>query len=244
MNNLPAKKSRIPANEGLDASVRLARMRTWLESFAQLGNIRLACLHAGIHRNTYYWWMDRSSAENPPAEYCVDGVPFAQLAEVAADEAADILEREALRRAVDGVEDPVYGTLGTPELVEGKNGEEREIVRKYTGVVGSRKVYSDRLLEILLKARRPHVFRENIRVEGQVEQVHVLDESSRDRLAAKLQDAIDRRLAASSLAGLAVGGSPTEPGVILTPKVIFEGPEEQGAQITVVDGECVDSQNP
>lgn len=62
----------------------------------------------------------------------------------AIEAASDALEREARRRAIEGTLEPVF-----------YQGAECGQVRKY----------SDRLLEILLKAHRPEKFRENHHVE-------------------------------------------------------------------------------
>jgi hypothetical protein len=62
----------------------------------------------------------------------------------AVDQGTDRLEDEAYRRAVEGVPEPIFS-----------RGE----------VVGERRVYSDRLIEFLLKARRPAVSREQSLVE-------------------------------------------------------------------------------
>jgi hypothetical protein len=64
---------------------------------------------------------------------------FAEEWAVAVDEGTDRLEDEAYRRAVEGVPEPIFS-----------RGE----------VVGERRVYSDRLIEFLVKARRPAVYRE------------------------------------------------------------------------------------
>jgi hypothetical protein len=62
----------------------------------------------------------------------------------AVDQGTDRLEDEAYRRAVEGVREPIFS-----------RGE----------VVGERRMYSDRLIEFLLKARRPAVYREQSLVE-------------------------------------------------------------------------------
>jgi hypothetical protein len=69
---------------------------------------------------------------------------FAEEWSRAVDEGTDRLEDEAHRRAVEGVPEPIFS-----------RGE----------VVGERRVYSDRLIEFLLKARRPAVYREQALVE-------------------------------------------------------------------------------
>lgn len=68
---------------------------------------------------------------------------FAAEWDSALDEATDKLEREARRRAIDGWEEPVF-----------HQGKECGRVRKY----------SDRMLEILLKAHRPEKFKERAEI--------------------------------------------------------------------------------
>jgi hypothetical protein len=69
---------------------------------------------------------------------------YAAAYEDAAMEAADLLEAEAFRRGHDGVDEPIF-----------YQGEECGTVRKY----------SDGLLTLLLKARRPTVFGDKIKQE-------------------------------------------------------------------------------
>ncbi len=69
---------------------------------------------------------------------------FAEAWEVAREAAADVLEAEAFRRAVTGTNKGVY----------------------HQGVlVNTEKQYSDRLLELLLKANRPDKYRDHSSVE-------------------------------------------------------------------------------
>jgi len=72
---------------------------------------------------------------------------YAEAFREAEERVADELEAEARRRAVEGVEEPVGFYMG-------EHGG--TYVRKY----------SDRLLEFLLKGRRPHVFKERHEVTG------------------------------------------------------------------------------
>lgn len=76
----------------------------------------------------------------------------------ALEEAADRLETEARRRAVTGVDEPVFGSLG------GKLG---------SGEIGTIRKYSDTLLIFLLKGARPSKYRENFNVNhaGRVDSV-------------------------------------------------------------------------
>lgn len=70
---------------------------------------------------------------------------FKALMAEALDDALDALEREAWRRGVEGYDRPVY-----------QGGEE----------VGKVREYSDTLLTIMLKAKRPAIFRERVEHSG------------------------------------------------------------------------------
>lgn len=88
-------------------------------------------MEAEVGRRTVYDWL-------------VADVEYQAAFNDARDQAADVLEREAHRRAVTGVQRPVY-----------QGG-------KCVGVVTE---YSDKLLETLLRAARPEKFRERSGVE-------------------------------------------------------------------------------
>ena len=109
------------------SSVSTAKKKEiFLNVFKRTGNVSYAAHEAGIHRTTHHkiWMKD--------PEYA------AQFAS-AREEAVDVLEHEALRRAVQGVEEPVF----------------------YQGeVCGHVRKHSDTLLIFLLKGNRPEKFRE------------------------------------------------------------------------------------
>jgi hypothetical protein len=70
---------------------------------------------------------------------------FAEAWRLALEDSTDILEKEARRRAIDGVEEPIYqGGL----------------------LVGTKTVYSDSLLSLLLKGRRKDIFSERRELTG------------------------------------------------------------------------------
>lgn len=123
------------------ASARTTRtpkkQAAFLEELMLRGNVRDACAAANVPRRTVYDWRDADPA-------------FARAWDDALDEAADIMEREAHRRAVDGVDEPVYGSLGKGEGM---------------GEVGTIRKYSDTLLIFLLKAARPEKYRDRQQVE-------------------------------------------------------------------------------
>lgn len=112
------------------------RRPKWVKGFlahlALTGNVGKSCEAVGIDRGV-------------PNRYRAQDSEFSADWEEALDAAADRLEAEALRRAHDGVDEPVFGSLG------GSSG---------TGQVGVIRKYSDTLLIFLLKGARPEKFRE------------------------------------------------------------------------------------
>jgi hypothetical protein len=122
------------------------RKTKFLEAYKQAGTASEAARLTGIPRDTHTYWLKRSES-------------YRQAFAAADDEATEVLEKEALRRAVDGREEDVYF-----------NGQ----------VVGKVRKYSDVLLIFLLKAKRPDVYRErydarisaNMNVQSMVRVVH------------------------------------------------------------------------
>src|SRR5205085_11045916 len=106
--------------------------RDWTPSFLaalrDTGNVRAATQAAGIDRSTPY--KKRNDDET-----------FAEAWSEALADAADVLEAEARRRAVIGVDEAVF----------------------YQGVkVGTQKRYSDQLLMFLLRGARPKEFTDRL----------------------------------------------------------------------------------
>jgi len=99
----------------------------------ETGNVRSACEVARVGRSSHYRWL----AKDPG---------YREAFDVAKECAADLLESEAYRRAVHGVEEPVGWYKGKPGGV----------VRKY----------SDVLLIFLLKGLRPEKYRERVELRG------------------------------------------------------------------------------
>jgi hypothetical protein len=93
----------------------------FLAALAESGNVRLSCQAARVGRSTVYAWRDADEK-------------FRGEWDAALEEAVDVLEAEARRRGVEGVEEPVY-----------YQGEKVGAVRRY----------SDTLLIFLLKGLRP-----------------------------------------------------------------------------------------
>lgn len=103
----------------------------WLQAFAETGMVSAACQRAGVGRTTAY---DARAVDEA----------FATAWDELVDETTDRMEREAQRRAVEGIDHGVW----------------------YQGdLVGHERLYSDTLLIFLMKARRPETYRENVRHE-------------------------------------------------------------------------------
>lgn len=110
---------------------------TFLNELRVRGNITDAAAAAGMSRTTFYEWR-----RSDPA--------FAEAWAEALDEAADTLERETWRRAVEGVEEPVFGRVGKDQ----------------DGEIGTIRRYSDSLMQLLLRAHKPEKYRERHEVQA------------------------------------------------------------------------------
>jgi hypothetical protein len=116
--------------------VQVARVKkTFLEAFRQNGNITKSAEIAKVSRNTPANWRD-SDPE------------FAEQYSIAELEAIDSLEAEARRRAVEGVQKPIY-----------HNGKMVDVVREY----------SDTLLIFLLKGARPDKYRDQAQTQVNID---------------------------------------------------------------------------
>ena len=143
-----------------DRTIQRAR-ETFLAALARGISITGAANEAGLGRRTVYDWRD----EDPD---------FAAAWNDALEAGADILEDEARRRAADGVDEPV--------IAQGR------LIRNEDGTPLTVKRYSDTLMTLLLKGRRPNVYRERVsadieaNVKGKIE--HAPDDAFRDLIAA------------------------------------------------------------
>ena len=109
------------------------KKKAFLAAFRKTGNVRLACEAAEVGRSSHYRWLETDAA-------------YEEAFELAKEDAADILEAEAKRRAIEGVLEPVGFYKGEPG--------------------GHVRRYSDTLLIFLLKGLRPEVYRERVEVRG------------------------------------------------------------------------------
>lgn len=118
------------------AKVTRARARDWkpafLKALVELRSAVAACEAAGVSRQTAY-------------EHRQKFPEFAAAWAEADETITQQLEVEMLRRAHDGVEEPVF-----------QGGK----------LVGTKRVYSDPLLMFALRAKRPNVYRDRTEVTG------------------------------------------------------------------------------
>lgn len=138
---MAAKRKRKPFSS---RSVTAAQVDKFFEVFASTANVSEACRQAGIYRAWVYEQRDKDEV-------------FAQRWNEADEVATDALEAEARRRALEGVEKPVF----------------------YKGVeCGRIREFSDTLMAILLKAKRRDQFGDkqsvDMNVKGKVEHEHKL----------------------------------------------------------------------
>lgn len=134
------------------------KKRAFLLAYAQLGTITHAARAAQIARRTHYDWLEEVDEEGKPTE---QAERYRAALDDAHQQGCENLEREAIRRAVDGVDEPVY-----------QKGERVGTIRKY----------SDVLLIFMLKGAKPEKYRE--RFEVKTEQV------SDEQLDAKIAEYI------------------------------------------------------
>ena len=104
------------------------KKRAFLKAYSENGNIAQSAEITEIDRSTHYDWL------NTDPDYKTAFIE-------AGEQAAERLEQEARRRAVDGVEKPVY-----------QGGKK----------VGTVKEYSDTLLIFMLKGIKPEKYKDRV----------------------------------------------------------------------------------
>ena len=124
----------------------------FLDALADTCNVRHACSVADIARSSAYLWRQEDAE-------------FAKRWDKAVEIGAEALEDEAVRRAREGWEEPIY----------------------YHGTAcGTVRKYSDTLLIFLLKGAKPEKYRENAKIEvaGSLNVTNLSDEELAAKLAA------------------------------------------------------------
>lgn len=162
----------------------------FLAAFAETGNLSVSAAAAKVHRSMHYAWL----AKDPD---------YREAFEQARETAADRLEQEARRRAIEGTERPVY-----------QGGK----------LVGTVREYSDTLLIFLLKGVRPDVYRDNVSVRhagpsgGPIEVKHDADQERYQGLVGELLE-----LLAASGGGASGNGDARAAGA---PEPVHPGPPD------------------
>lgn len=110
---------------------KISKKKAFLAAFAECGNITRAAEIVKMDRRLHYGWLEKDPA-------------YAAAFTDAEEHAADRLEQEARRRAVEGTLKPVF-----------YQGEQCGVIREY----------SDTLLIVLLKGVRPEKYKERISAE-------------------------------------------------------------------------------
>ncbi len=127
------QRESLEAGERCFPEIPEPKKRAYLAAYSVTANVVQACRMADIDPKTPYNWL-RQKDEAYLAAW-----------EAARSIAGDVLEAEAVRRAHDGVDRPVYQ--------QGR-------------LVGYERIYSDTLLIFLLKGMRPEVYRERHELTG------------------------------------------------------------------------------
>lgn len=130
------RDSRASARDEAAQQTELKKV-AFLAAFARCGRITKASETVGINPDTHYEWR-KTDPEYDKA--------FAAMRE----RVADLLEDEAIRRAVEGIDKPLIGRID----------------KDLDGVVVTVKEYSDSLMAILLKGNRPERYREGREITG------------------------------------------------------------------------------
>ena len=130
-----------------------AKQRAFFAAFRETGNVCLACVAAKVARSSHYRWLDESAV-------------YREAFESAREDAADTLEAEAYRRAVERVE---------------------KLTGWYKGVAGGSVLeYSDNLLMFLLKGIRPDKFKDRVEFKGALASIDL--NKLPDELIARIAD--------------------------------------------------------
>jgi hypothetical protein len=136
-------------NEERQRADTIKNKACWLEAHRQTGIVTATCQATNIGRSTIYEWMH-------------DDPDFAKAKLEAENEAIELLEAEARRRAFEGTEKPVY-----------QGGRK----------VGKVREYSDTLMIFILKAKKPE-YRDrhdiNLDVKGTIALNDLIDDSGSD----------------------------------------------------------------
>src|SRR5580765_3894947 len=131
----------------MDTSGQKEKQEIILATLSRCGSIKQACVLADIGRTTFYRWLEKSKT-------------FREAVEQTSKEADDTVDDEIVRRAIEGIEEPLVSMgklVYEEEPVVGGDGKPEydsrgHPVMQRVGKVMTRK-YSDSLLLALAKSR-------------------------------------------------------------------------------------------
>ncbi len=149
----------------LDA-IKHPKKRAFLAAYSETGNISRSAEIAHIERATHYNWLKADQQ-------------YVDAFQQAHEKAIDTLESEARRRAVEGVEKPVY-----------QGGRKVGVVREY----------SDVLLIFLMKGANPGKYRENVKHQHRHRHDHKHEVSQVEQSVDRIDDILAKRTERASAA--------------------------------------------
>lgn len=120
------------ADENKYTELDSIKKRAFLSAYSQCGNITRATEITNVSRASHYKWMKEDEA-------------YQKYFEEATEEAAERMEAEARRRAVEGTDKPVF-----------YQGAQCGVIREY----------SDTLLMFLLKGAKPEKYKDRVETEN------------------------------------------------------------------------------
>jgi hypothetical protein len=124
---------------GVVAALRSPRQRAFCISLSRYGTITHACIEARVSYDDVFAWREKN-------------VDFKRAWDQSMEISVDVLEIAAKQRALHGVQRPM---VSGGKIVLGIDGKPIMLTD-----------YSDRLMELILKGRRPDVFRERVTHSG------------------------------------------------------------------------------
>ncbi len=114
------------------------KQQRYIDHYSKTGRVMESCTYAGVSHQSIRTWREK--------DYFIEALDAAEEAY------CDLIEAEIHRRAIDGVEEDVYGAVGGG----------------LTGKVGTKRKYSDKLLEMQAKSRMSK-YKDKVQVDAKIE---------------------------------------------------------------------------
>jgi len=151
----------LAVDAAVDEAELLPTMRRYLKAFARTGYKNKACVFAGVTNQNPPLWRRHESY----------GQAFSALESIVQEALVERLEESVDVRAFLGYLEPVFGALGRPEIEEREvAGDEKgavvkEVVHRFTGIVGYKRMFDAQLAQFRLKALAPEKYAERRKTE-------------------------------------------------------------------------------